>query len=753
MNNDKDDIIYSIALDLDKIAAQQKQLDEVVNKLANGQKKLGDEQKKTNAEMGKGTIVAKENSDSMAELGERIFGNVAKLTAVALAVKGLEKAFDIFIEGEQAHIIEKNFEQMADSVDVDSKRLIASLKQAAGGLVDDTDLMQQATLSLMQMGKQAERLPELISLAKKASYATGKDIQEVIQGISFALETGNTRALKQYRLMVDSEKATREYARQHGVAVSHLDEAGKRAAIMNAVLDEGKKKYSTINTEQQNTLMTWRQLTISIKQFFEEVGKLVSKTVGPAFKYFIEGLTSGIRGFTEMLSEKPKQRIREIKKEIEDLENGTKRLGMVDMFKRMVGGAAHGKEKIAELRTELARLESESSTKKDKPKEGDSTTQEVTGIDKDKIIKDQSKVNQEILALRKTLSEQMAQHAITDETVDQAKNARIVAAEQEVRNKIQGMKDADQYTTEQRAQIEAQLYKNLATQKEQFALEAMTKKEQLLKQEMDMASNEENLLSSSLKRKEILEQESIQRIEMMRRQGHLSTLQMQEFEASERTRLNAGKMQVDEETERNKERLDKAGIASSQSFGEGFSRAAGQASKNAQKDLKDFGKQGTAVFGSLTKSISSHLEKWGSGEESAAEAAKGFVADFVADTAQMYGQMIMLVGLGDPKLGFTPNPQLIAAGAGLIALSGLVRGMAKRGGSSVGSGASGGGMESLSSREAEKPEMDEKAIQKRSVNITVQGSYFETDETKRKLVDMIRSEGDATDFKYNFVRG
>lgn len=753
MGNEKDDIIYSIALDLDKIASQQKQLDEVVNKLANGQKKLGEGQSKVNDEIKKNTGISKENAGSMEELGEKIFGNVAKLTAVAFAVKGLEKAFDIFIEGEQALIIEKNFEQMANSVDVDSKRLIANLRQAANGLVDDTDLMQQATLSLMQMGKQAERLPELIALAKKASYATGKDIQEVIQGISFALETGNTRALKQYRLMVDSEKATREYARQHGVAVSHLDEAGKRAAIMNAVLDEGTKKYSNINTEQQNTLITWKQLTISIKQFFEEVGKLISKTVGPAFKYFIDGLTSGIRGFTEMISEKPKQRIKEIKREIEELEQGTRRLGVVDMFKRMIGGAANGKDEIAKLRAELAKLEEQTSKKNstDKP---EITTDVSTGIDKDKIIKDQSKVNQEILALRKSLSEQMAQYAITDETIDQAKNARIIASEQDVKNKIQGMRDSDQYTIEQRAQIEAQLYKNLSVQKEQFALEAMNKKEQLLKQEMDMASNEESLLSSSLKRKEMLEQESIQRIEMMRRQGHLSTIQMQDFEASERTRLNAGKMQVDEETERNKERLDKAGIASSQSFGEGFSRAAGQASKNAQKDLKDFGKQGTAVFGSLTKSISSHLEKWGSGEESAAEAAKGFVADFVADTAQMYGQMIMLVGLGDPKLGFTPNPQLIAAGAGLIALSGLVRGMAKRGGSSVGGGAGGGGdMGSLSTREADKTDLDEKAVSKRSVNITVEGNYFETEDTKRKLVDMIRQEGDATDFKYNFVRG
>ena len=38
--------------------------------------------------------------------------------------------------------------------------------------------------------------------------------------------------------------------------------------------------------------------------------------------------------------------------------------------------------------------------------------------------------------------------------------------------------------------------------------------------------------------------------------------------------------------------------------------------------------------------------------------------------------------------------------------------------------------------------------QKKVVTLSVQGNYFETEQTKSRLIDLIREGTDATDFKY-----
>jgi hypothetical protein len=86
---------------------------------------------------------------------------------------------------------------------------------------------------------------------------------------------------------------------------------------------------------------------------------------------------------------------------------------------------------------------------------------------------------------------------------------------------------------------------------------------------------------------------------------------------------------------------------------------------------------------------------------------------------------------------------------GLIALSGFLR--SQGGGSSGGGGGGGsvsgggdGGSASLTT-DSGQPAVSEKA-QNKAVTIQVMGNYFETEQTKTRLVEMIREASDATDF-------
>ena len=49
----------------------------------------------------------------------------------------------------------------------------------------------------------------------------------------------------------------------------------------------------------------------------------------------------------------------------------------------------------------------------------------------------------------------------------------------------------------------------------------------------------------------------------------------------------------------------------------------------------------------------------------------------------------------------------------------------------------------------EKPQLDE--TKKKSVTIQVQGNYFETEQSRMRILEMTREATDATDFKYQQI--
>ena len=117
----------------------------------------------------------------------------------------------------------------------------------------------------------------------------------------------------------------------------------------------------------------------------------------------------------------------------------------------------------------------------------------------------------------------------------------------------------------------------------------------------------------------------------------------------------------------------------------------------------------------------------------------------LADIAEAQGDLLLASAL--------VNPLNAAAGAALLVLSGVLRGAAGSAGSSsgVGSSSGGGGGVATSATDSGLTTQPALSTPSKAVTIQVQGNYFETDATKRTLMDMIRSETDATDFKYTQI--
>lgn len=166
----------------------------------------------------------------------------------------------------------------------------------------------------------------------------------------------------------------------------------------------------------------------------------------------------------------------------------------------------------------------------------------------------------------------------------------------------------------------------------------------------------------------------------------------------------------------------------------------------AKKNLNDFGKTGTTVFNAVNKGAVGFFKGLGDGSKDAGTLMKQFLLGALADIAQAQGEELLAYGIG------SFNGVAIAEGGALIALSEVLR--SSGGGGSGSGGGSGGGSSGgsgpMDSSTALKPDTTSQQ-QKKTVNVQFMGDYLETSQTKQLLVDLIRQETDATDFKYQQI--
>lgn len=552
--------------------------------------------------------------------------------AVGAAALALKATLDIALEGEQIRQINASFEALSRSFGVAGDKLKDGLLAASKGLIDDTDLIKAANKAMVELGDNAERIPELMDVARKATYVFGGDALERFEALSSAVASGNTRSLRQIGIIIDQDAAIQKYARSVGLTISELSEADKKQAILNETLTQANQKFKDVDESSLKVTNSWKELKVVGKQWVEEIVLGIQEKVGPAIESMIKssiGLIKALRGTSS-------QELEQINKDFEEA-------------RAKEWAKAQGKN-----------VEESPAVKRD-------------AGDQEKILERRSKFEADMLNLRQ-----------------QRLNSEI--------NLAQSIDEVDRIRTEQKSAIEEQFNQRA------LELQAQVNQGKIHQSEADRIMNEQWLITNA----------------------QLKNLDKELLDA----RLRSLDM------------YQQASVSTS----DGIVRAFQAGAQRNAMELQNFGKLGQSVYSSFQKHAVSSLQQLGAGTKSATDVMKGFFFNMLADQAEQYGQFMMLSGI------WPPNPAAIAAGAALIALSGFLRSQA--GGASAGGGAGAAGAGGASAggfNSTQSPTMTEEERQKKAVNIVVQGSWFDSGETARRITELVRESADATDFKVSSI--
>jgi hypothetical protein len=334
---DDSNLTVKIVLDDGSIATGfakiEKQAKDTAEKTGSHFSELGDE-------------IAKELPSSISEgikaIGPVIGGVLLGIGAIGIALK---EAFDLSVEGEKLKAVDLQFNALAAGAGIIGEDLKAGLEKAAGGLVSTDNLLQIANKSMINLGSSAARLPEVLDLARTATLALGGSIEDRFAAISSAIETGNTRALKSAGIIVDADKAYKDYAETLNVSVGSLSQAQKQQAVLNAVLEQGREKFKNVSKDVQPIQTNMQLLSVAIQDTKENFASLINGSIGAGLAKLAGAAASAVSAFTNLTSGKT------------DLTAGTQE--QANTFKETVGFL---NTRLEKYRSELALSEAAGNT-------------------------------------------------------------------------------------------------------------------------------------------------------------------------------------------------------------------------------------------------------------------------------------------------------------------------------------------------------------------------------------------------------
>lgn len=354
---------------------------------------------------------------SLSEINPLLGNTVSKLASMAPALLGIGAAaltvkglFEATFEAERLNAVNNQFELLTRNVGISGDALRESFEGAAQGLVSTDNILQAANRSVSLLGQNASQLGPIFETAIKAAAITGGDSIQIFEGLSNAIATGNTRALRQIGIYLDADEAIKKYAASIGSSANALSEAGKQQAILNAILEKSEKNFDGIDVNASKATSAYNRFKVALEDVIQELSKSVAQS--DIFAQIFNTLASVITNTTNILKTNFGTQLDQLKSKQENLNTQIEQTTI--LLKNLQASATDGRDiskgveffnkQLAESRLQLSLVNEQLlRLEQQKPKNVSVPIQ----VDVEKQLQAEASVNQKL--------SQMRQQAIAEE--------------------------------------------------------------------------------------------------------------------------------------------------------------------------------------------------------------------------------------------------------------------------------------------------------------------------------------------------
>lgn len=202
----------------------------------------------------------------------------------------------------QLEPVKKSFDQLTASVWQNSKEMLSALKEASKGAVSEYDLMLSANRSLkLWVASNTEDMTDLMKIARLYGQQMWQDVTQSFNDIVTWLWRWSPMILDNLWIIIDSEKAYEEYAQKIWKASNELTKQEKTQALVNATLEEWRKKLEEYGEPAQ----TMGERLQALKNSFQEMATRVGEALIPVLEKVLEKITPIIEKVSNRIAENP----------------------------------------------------------------------------------------------------------------------------------------------------------------------------------------------------------------------------------------------------------------------------------------------------------------------------------------------------------------------------------------------------------------------------------------------------------------
>jgi len=220
----------------------------------------------------------KKTKKSVSGLSSSITKFGAALITTAAIYKGFTKAVESVKLAGKVEGVSRAFNNMTKNAGFTAGSL-QKLQEATNGTVNSLDLMTQANNAmLLGIVDSNDSMAEMFDIAQRLAKTMGKDTLYGIESLTTGLGRQSKLMLDNLGIIVDVDKANKDYAKSLNKTTSELTDAERKQAFINKALSEGKELLESVGDEVLDTADELAQLTTSWTEFSVAFGQALIDT-------------------------------------------------------------------------------------------------------------------------------------------------------------------------------------------------------------------------------------------------------------------------------------------------------------------------------------------------------------------------------------------------------------------------------------------------------------------------------------------
>lgn len=228
-------------------------------------------------------------------------GLVAAYAGAAATIFALEAAYMALSKAAEAETIVKGTNALARTIGQSGPTIIKSLQTISQGQLTLAETAQNANIAL-SAGFNTTQIEKLSKIALGASRALGRDFQDALQRVTRGAAKLEPELLDELGIFTRIDPAVRAYASSLNVSATSLTQFERRQAFVNAVIDEGNKKFSSIDTTSDSLQKSLEQLRVTISDLGKDFLLIVGKLLLPFVDFFNNNAGNALLLFGGVLS-------------------------------------------------------------------------------------------------------------------------------------------------------------------------------------------------------------------------------------------------------------------------------------------------------------------------------------------------------------------------------------------------------------------------------------------------------------------